>query len=128
MRSQVWIVIMLIASAVNAGCGGTAKLYEGEQQPKEKVATIVLAPALDLSSEPAKVRQIDGAAIDPMEDRAEVMPGKHTLAGEVSYRSSWPVKFSTSFEAEAGHTYEVIGSCGNQNDCTGTIRDVEPGS
>lgn len=66
------------------------------------------------------MRQIDGAAIDPMEDRAEILPGKHTLAGEISYRSSWPVKFSTSFEAEAGHTYEVIGSCQNQSDCTGT--------
>jgi hypothetical protein len=30
MRSQAWVIIMLIASAVNAGCGGTAKLYEGE--------------------------------------------------------------------------------------------------
>ena len=127
MRPFARISVMLIASAVIAGCGETAKIYEGDQ-PKDKVATLMLSPSLDLSSEPAKVREIDGVAIDPMDDRAEVLPGRHTVSGEVSYRSSWPTKFSTTFEAEAGHTYEVVGGCRDQNDCTGTVRDVGPTS
>jgi hypothetical protein len=56
-----------------------------------------------------------------------MLPGKHTITGEISYRlSSWPVQFSTSFEAEAGHTYEVIGGCRTEKDCRGSVRDASP--
>jgi hypothetical protein len=79
---------------------------------------------LDVSSEPAKIREIDGVAIDLTDDRAEVLPGKHTVSGEVSYRSSWPVKFSTTFDAEAAHTNEVIGTCQRESNCSGTVREV----
>jgi hypothetical protein len=122
MQSFARISVMLITSALIAGCGETAKIYEGDQ-PRDKVATLMLSPSLDLSSEPAKIREIDGVAINPMDDRAEILPGKHTVSGEVSYRSSWPTKFSTSFEAEAGHTYEVIGACRSESDCTATVRE-----
>ena len=128
MRSLVWALIMLTAGAVSASCSGAARLYEGEQLPKDKVATLIVVPSFDLSSEPVKVRDIDGVAVDPMVDRAEVLPGKHIVSGEIGYRSSWPARFSTSFEAEAGHTYEVIGGCRSENDCAGTVRDVKPTS
>ena len=41
MRSFVRTSVILAAGAVIAGCSGAAKLYEGEQQPKDKVATLI---------------------------------------------------------------------------------------
>ncbi|MGE0118793.1 MAG: hypothetical protein AB7S71_13275 [Dongiaceae bacterium] len=124
MRMLLRTSAALAAVALLGGCG-EAQLYEGEQRPKSNVATLVWS-SLDLSSTPADVRQIDGVDVGMWENRAEVLPGSHAITGEVKSASSslsWPIAFSTTFEAEAGHVYDVVGACQSETSCTGEIRD-----
>lgn len=126
MRTLLQTSAALTAIAVLAGCG-EAQIYEGEKRPKSSVATLVWSPSLDLSSTPVEITQINGVAVGMWENEAEVLPGSHTVTGEVnSGTASWPVAFSTSFEAEAGHVYDVVGVCQNETSCTGEIRDRGP--
>lgn len=123
MRVVVWTGVILAAGAAISGCG-QSKLYEGEQLPTDKVATLVWTPPLDLSSSPANVAHIDGAPVSIWVDRAEILPGKHTVSGEVRSGSAVaPVAFSTEFTAEAGHTYQVVGTCTQRDKCTASVTD-----
>lgn len=124
MQRSVQVVVILAMGIVISSCGG-ARVYEGEQLPAREVATLVWTPSLGLSGQPADVREIDGVAVSIWNDHAEVLPGKHTVSGEVRLRSGTarPVAFSTTFEAEAGHTYDVLGHCPQENECTATVTD-----
>ncbi|HOD65573.1 MAG TPA: hypothetical protein PKW75_04190 [candidate division Zixibacteria bacterium] len=125
-RTGLLLTLALTALAL-LSCGGsrTLVLYEGERRPAEQVAV------LDVSHKSLYVMGIDTLvhryrALS--EEHIEVLPGEHTLVlNYSSWKGTSDEPMTLSFEAQAGHLYQVKASAGYRR-WTAWIIDMNDGS
>jgi len=127
MKSLLLIFTISVATLL-ASCGGTIQTYEGPELPPEKVATIQAEP--NTIFDQATVYAVDGVESGFNQINAVVLPGEHTikirldkLRGLVSY---WTYR-TVTLNAEAGHTYIVLGIIIGEDTVFAWIEDKDTG-
>lgn len=118
--STLSLVLLLMAPL--SGCG-TMKAYDGESRPEEQLAFVIVAGRFDKTPfeyRDTTVQEIDGKPVDSslVFEEIAVLPGPHTVT---FHYAEWvetlllpPLRTyaedgagSLSFEAKAGHMYEI---------------------
>lgn len=101
---------MLCAALALSGCE-TMQAYAGEDLPADQVALIKSGFHF---GEQVELLSVDAKELGSNENKAEVLPGSHTMTArlrvphgsDVTYYSS---RMTLTLGAEAGHTYELFG-------------------
>ena len=109
LRISVCLAAML-AGFVWSGCG-TMQAYPGERLAADQSALIKSGFHL---GERAERLSVDGQELESGENKAEVLPGSHTITARliVPHRSNvtyYSSAITLNLNAEAGHTYELFG-------------------
>ena len=103
-------LVLLLAVSVLSGCGvKVTQMYVGEKLPPEEVAII---EPMDAFLERTYIVAVDGQELG--EGAAEVLPGRHTVSTAAAlFMGSGITTFVPeepfTFDAQAGHTYQVMG-------------------
>jgi hypothetical protein len=127
MLSTVAKALSFVSVILLSGCG-TMQVYEGPKRASHEVAVItsnLLAGLFDT----AYILQIDGKDLGATDDNVEVLPGKHTVKIGVSTGLGYQQYIGNktiSFEAIAGHTYQVNGKI-RKGDTFAWIEDKNTG-
>jgi len=128
-RCNAFIITIFTALLFVACSGESIKMYSGETPGKAKLAFLDSSGTLKAilpKSATVVVNSVDNKSTNmkksAMHPRIELLPGKHTLKIELlrsinldhsdDYGSSskiYKVKKEISFEAEAGHYYQIYG-------------------
>lgn len=100
----------LLAGLAVSGCG-TMQVYPGEKRSPDQVALIKSGFHF---GEQAELLSVDGQELGSNENKAEVLPGPHTITARLSVPQGSNVTYyssaiTLSLNAEAGHTYELFG-------------------
>ena len=100
----------LVAGSVLSGCG-TMQAYPGDRRPRDQVALIKSGFHF---GEQGELLSVDGQELASNENKAEVLPGPHTITARLRVPHGSNVTYFSSaitlnLNAEAGHTYELFG-------------------
>ena len=103
-------LVLLLAVLVLSGCG-TMQAYPGERLAADQSALIKSGFHLGAHAE---LLSVDGQELESGENKAEVLPGSHTITARlivphgsnVTYYSS---AITLNLNAEAGRIYELFG-------------------
>ena len=97
----------LLFSFVLSGCG-TMQAYPGERRPPDQVALIKVGGWAELLS-------VNGQELASDEDKAEVLPGSHTITTRVVAPAGYQRTLISNavilnLDTLAGHIYEIYGA------------------
>src|SRR5688572_20202696 len=110
MTGKLVLSTVVLAAALTA-CGSATRFYEGPARPQSDVA--ILKEQSGILPGGAEIKRINGKAVTGIKKEIELLPGRYRVdveyhqAGGYEVHSTAPV--SASFNAQAGHVYELKG-------------------
>lgn len=106
-----------------AGCA-TERAYDGARRPKDEIASIVGAPALNAGLPiEAIIRKVDATVIGVVYTHVQVLPGPHTILVDCLMPAEHTtVRFVLELEAEAGARYVLVPESAPGNHSCGEVR------
>ena len=113
MQKKIWLScltpFLFTALLLLVGCA-TKQAYEGPKLPSEGV--VLIKPSFGLVTL-ATIAEVNGKERGFFEERAEVLPGEHTVKIRVSRDTFFGKTIGNktlTFQAKTGHTYKVDGT------------------
>ena len=101
---------IFFSGLLTAGCG-TLQAYTGERLTREETALIKVG--FKFGGDRAEIVAVDGQALGSSNDKAEVLPGGHTVSARLIRSEQHATLISSiatlNLVAAAAHTYEVFG-------------------
>ena len=100
----------LLVEFIVSGCG-TMQVYPGDPLPPDQVALIKPGYRTGVG---AQLLSVDGHELGSYEDKAEVLPGSHSITARLRIPYGGGALITTplslNLNAQAGHTYELFGA------------------
>ncbi len=99
---------LLLAIVLCLGCSAH-QMYPGPRLDSAQIAVLSTVPQPETI---VSIKTIDGQELCPIHWSAEFLPGKHYVIANIKMRTQegwYVVDRRIIFEAEAGHTYMLIG-------------------
>lgn len=121
-----WLVLCLVALLTTGCASGRARMYDGPQRPPGEVALLfrgTLGMAI-AGGTPTPV-ELDGKPV-PHTKWVECLPGEHTIKWSFSDSDgvrNYSASGGLTFDAEAGHAYQVVGECQGKTSISVSIHD-----